>query len=248
MITGLASRVSAYLTLVRYTSGIDHNPGNGQSQYYEHKGTGIAQVKVDPKTGKLTAQRYPSLLFSSAEPGFGSFTAYLENGFVYVFGEVPEDGSMALARTTKDTFSSRDGYDFWDGKGWKHGDFAGAVPVFKDIPQGAVFRSTFFGQDRPYVMVGVSKWADSKIRVGSAPTLTGPWEIYEVGTAKGIDNPDNYMYCIYPHMWATNEENILMVSWSEHWPGGVIMGKLSFATQVKQLSFLEKALQALCLS
>ena len=216
----------------RYTSGIDHNPGNGQPQHYEHKGTGIAKIKVDPETGKLRAKRYPGLLFSSDEPGFGSFTAYLEDdGFIYVFGEVPGDRSMALARTTRHTFKSREGYDCWDGKGWRQGAYTEAAALYKDIPQGAVFRSALFGQERPYVMIGVSRWADSKIRVGSAPALMGPWEIYEVGTAKGIDYPDDFMYCIYPHVWATEEENALIVSWSEHWPGGVVMGKLNFAPQ-----------------
>ena len=135
---------------------------------------------------------------------------------------------MAVARTTQQAFMSRESYEYWDGKCWGNGDCMQAAAMWKEIPQGAVFRSHMFGNAYPYVMVGVSKWADSKIRVGRAPTLIGPWEVEEVGRARGINYPDDYMYCIYPHPWVRDEKETLMVSWSEHWPGGVVMGKLNF--------------------
>ena len=67
--------------------------------------------------------------------------------------------------------------------------------------------------------------------VGAATTLEGPWELFPVYTARPLDDGDeySYMYCIYPHDWAFDEEyGMLMVTWSEHWPGGVVAAKLTF--------------------
>ena len=151
---------------------------------------------------------------------------------------------MTIGRTTKHRFKTLEGYERWTGEGWESGGDSEPAALFKDIPQGAVFRSDLFGKQRPYVMIGVSKWADSKIRVGSAPALTGPWEVTEVGIAKGIDYANDYMYCIYPHPWALEDENALMISWSEHWPGGVVMGKLRFVPKVQPLSSTETVAKA----
>lgn len=79
-----------------------------------------------------------------------------------------------------------------------------------------------------YVFIGVNSYGDSKINMGCSRSLEGPYEMFQIADATGIDQ-DGYMYCIYPHPWAFREEDgELMVSWSEHWPGGVIAAKLKF--------------------
>lgn len=80
-----------------------------------------------------------------------------------------------------------------------------------------------------YVFIGVNRWADSGIMMGCSKSLEGPFEMFKVAEATGIDHKDNYMYCIYPHPWAFKEvDGELMVTWSEHWPGGVVAAKLTF--------------------
>ena len=122
-------------------------------------------------------------------------------------------------------------YERWDGTVWNPSRAAAPAPVFSDLPQGAIFRTMMFGLDTPFVFVGVSKWADSMIRVGRASRLEGPWDIREVVRAEGINYRKEFRYCIYPHPWALPgkaQETTLMVTWSEHWPGGVVAGKLDF--------------------
>lgn len=134
-----------------------------------------------------------------------------------------------LVRVPKDLYPFREAYENWTGSRWEYGkDYSRSAPLARDIQQSAWFRSNLFGEGRQYVMTGVSRFGDSKIRIGTSPTLVGPWDIREVGLAKGINHPNNYMYCIYPHVWAFPGGLSLMVTWSEHWPGGVIAAKLTF--------------------
>ena len=50
-----------------------------------------------------------------------------------------------------------------------------------------------------------------------------------VCTGRGIDVPDKYIYCVYPHPWVFGDNNgELFVTWSEQWPGGVIGAKIKF--------------------
>ena len=182
---------------------------------------------VDAETGKLSTYRLPGLLFGDGEPRLGSFSAHIEDGFVYLYGQIPGGCRIVLARVYINLAERREAYEHWDGHGWVQGDWSCSVPMFTDLPQGAIFRSEMFGKGREYVVVGVSKWADSKIRIGFAEKPEGPWDIREAAVAKGINYPDDYMYCIYPHTWAVEDDDAsLMITWSEHWPGGVVAAKL----------------------
>lgn len=206
-----------------YQKGIIY--GNDQHQYC---GVGLAIINVDTKTGKLTAYRAKDILFGPDEPKIGSFSALLENDWLYLWGESGD--SIILARVYKYYSEHRDQYNFWNGKTWVE-RWQEAIPVLCEVPQGAIFRSELFGKERPWVFVGVNKWADSKVQVAASKKLEGPWELTAVTTAKGIDVDDGYKYCIYPHGWAFDAKNAeLMVTWSEHWPGGVIAAKLKFET------------------
>ena len=122
---------------------------------------------------------------------------------------------------------NRASYRFWNGEEYVQ-NCDEAVAVFKGIPQGAIIRSDLFGKERPWVLIGVDKWADSEVQMGTAPKLGGPWEIEPVCEAKGIDQDKGWRYCIYPHTWALRSKDELMVTWSEQWPGGVVAAKLKF--------------------
>ncbi|KAG8533746.1 uncharacterized protein KY384_001487 [Bacidia gigantensis] len=212
--------------LLWYEKGIDHNPGSGQPQTYECLGIGIAKVAIERSSGQPTTERIPGLLFQQNEPHFGS--AFLDNGYIYLYGQISGDCKIALTRVPPDSATDRSKYQFWNGSGWCT-NTSDCAPAYADLPQGQVLRSSFFGTAYPYLFVGVSKYGDSKIRVGRAKAPEGPWDIYVVGTAKGINYPNDYMYCIFPHPWAfADKDGKLMVTWSEHWPGGVVAAKLSF--------------------
>ena len=56
------------------------------------------------------------------------------------------------------------------------------------------------------------------------------WTLTRLCTASGIDRPIGFMYCMYPHPWAFNEEEgELLVTWSENWPGGVVGAKVKLS-------------------
>ena len=123
-----------------------------------------------------------------------------------------------------------DMYEYWDGHEYSL-ERSVACPVLRDMQQGAFYRTNLFhpGLGIKYIFVGVSNKGDSVINMGCSKTLEGPYELFEVAHAEGVTQ-GGYMYCIYPHPWAFNEEEgQLMVTWSEPWPGGVVAAKLEFA-------------------
>ena len=102
--------------------------------------------------------------------------------------------------------------------------------------QGAIVRSKLFGDEKPFLFVGTSKWADSQVYMGASSKLEGPWSLAPVCKADGIKertSKGKWMYCIYPHLWASDEENgELFVTWREPCPGAVIAAKIQLATVV----------------
>lgn len=207
--------------------GIIHPKRDGDGDNISsYEGIQLARVFADKDAGKLTIQRCPGLLFGKGEPRMGSFSTYCKAPYLYLWGECGEQ--IYLGRVIIEHVENRKEYKFWSGEEWVQ-DWHKARPVFECIPQGAIFRSTLFGPLRPWVMIGCSKWADSKIWVGTSPHIHGPWELHDAAVAEGIDQKEKWMYCIYPHTWTIHEtEPELMITWSEHWPGGVIAAKLKF--------------------
>ena len=187
----------------------------------------MAKVAVDFKSGKLAAERLPGLLFGPHEPHFGS--GLLDGDTIYLYGQIPGGCNIGLAKVPKESATNREAYKCWSGSRWCKTEVDKPTPVYSDMQQGAIVRSTFFGTDTPYVFLGNNKWADSKIRIGRSKSPQGPWKFFEVTQVRGIDHPEDYMYCIYPHFWApSDKEASLMVTWSEHFPGGVVAGELQF--------------------
>ena len=67
------------------------------------------------------------------------------------------------------------------------------------------------------------------VQIGAAAKVQGPFDLTAVCEAKGIDHDEKYKYCIYPHLFASNvPKRELVVTWSEHSPGGVIAARLKF--------------------
>ena len=78
------------------------------------------------------------------------------------------------------------------------------------------------------------------IQIGAAAKVQGPFDLTAVCEAKGIDHDEKYKYCIYPHLFASNvPKRELMVTWSEHSPGGVIAAKLKF--KIDEVAAAEEA-------
>ena len=211
---------------------------NSTNRYH---GVGLARISViDPwgqlqvvrckelvyesPTNRLGHTQYRDLIFGPEEPRFGSFSSLVHNDHIYLWGDL--DGKIYLARVSNYKLTSRDSYEFWDGFEYVR-DWQRAIPVLEDIQHGAFLPSHIFGRDRPWIFVGCTKWADSQVMIGAECRLEGPWTLTPLFTASGIHRPDNYMYCMYPHPWAFEEEQgELLITWSEHWPGGVVGAKV----------------------
>ena len=221
-----------------YQKSIDH--GGGELDYI---GTGVAKVipsnscNQQPIAERILTEphhRY-DILFPQGEPRMGTFTAIADGDHFYVFGD-RLDGGIILARIYRHYYAEylveREGYLFWDGADWVR-DWKKAAVVIDGMQQGAIVRSKLFGEDRPFLFVGTSKSADSRVYMGASARLEGPWKIEPVCKADGINEPTTkgkWMYCIYPHLWASDEEKAeLMVTWSEQYPGGVIGAKIKLA-------------------
>lgn len=204
--------------------------GNGEGQYC---GMGIAKVTIHH--GKLHLERLRGtlefdLLFGPEEPRVGSFSTLVHGSFVYLWSLF--EGNIVLARTHRSVTVLAGAYMFWNGKQYVE-DFREAVPVLgindAGIVQGGIVRSNLFGEKWPFLLIGVNKYTDSKIQLGVAERIEGPWEIQTVGVATGIDKKDGFMYCIYPAIWASDtRKGELVVTWSEQYPGGVIAAKIQF--------------------
>ena len=218
-----------------YQKSIDRSDGNP-----EYIGTGIVKVVRNHLTWRQpVAERMTNLLFGPEEPRMGTFTAITDGDFIYLYGDRP-DGEIILARVYRGPFDDRRGekeeYYFWNGWDWAL-DWHQAAVVIEGMRQGAIVRSKLFGEARPFIFVGTSKWADSKVYMGASAKLEGPWKLEAVCEVDGIREPRSkgkWMYCIYPQLWASDEENAeLMVTWSEQYPGGVIAGRIKLAGIVK---------------
>ena len=214
-----------------YQKSIDHGYGN-----LEYIGTGVAKiVESYGKEQQPVAQRMDNLIFGPEEPRIGTFTAIADGDFIYLYGDRP-DGKIILARVYygrhEDSLGVKEAHYYWDGKDWVQ-DWQKAAVVIEGMQQGAIVRSKLFGEDRPFMFVGTSKWADSQVFMGASAKLEGPWKLEAVCKAEGIKEPTSkgkWMYCIYPQLWASDEENAeLVVTWSEQCPGGVVAAKLKLA-------------------
>ena len=221
-----------------YQKSIDH--GDDKLDYI---GTGIAKVipsnncNQQPIAERILTEPKHSydILFSEGEPRMGTFTAIAHGDHFYVFGDRP-DGGIILARVYRHYYAEylteKEAYLFWNGADWVP-NWRDAAVVIDGMQQGAIVRSELFGEDRPFLFVGTSKCADSQVYMGASARLEGPWKIEPVCKAEGINEPttkDKWMYCIYPHLWASDEDKAeLMVTWSEQCPGGVIGAKIKLA-------------------
>ena len=208
-----------------YQKSIDHGCGN-----LDYIGTGIAKV-IDNGNGQPTTERMEEMIFGPDEPRMGTFTAIKDADFIYLYGDRP-DGNIILARVPQDQLEQKAAHLYWDGGGWIQ-DWENAAIVIQGMQQGAIVRSKLFGDSKPFLFVGTSKWADSQIFMGVSAKLEGPWELESVWKAEGIKEPTSkgkWMYCIYPQLWASDEEKAeLMVTWSEQYPGGVLAARIKLA-------------------
>ena len=205
------------------------------NDYNGDKIAGVGLAKLIPKLGgQISVQRSEDVVFEPQDLRVGTFSAIVIAGYVYLYGD---DGNndIFLARVPSrsdlsDCMLDRGAYTYWNGSRYA-ADRAEAVAVFHQMSQGSVVRSRLFGADKPYVFVGVNHFADSKVLVGASSSLEGPWDLVAVHEAQGIDVHSNYRYCVYPHLWASDEERgELMVSWCEPSPGGMIMARLTLAS------------------
>ena len=151
-----------------------------------------------------------------------------ENGHYYLWGHHGKD--ILLARVSYAGIQNRNAYEYYNGEGWV-ADWHDAAKVMGNLQHGAIYKSRLFapGQGTDYVFVGVSSGGDSQVLMGVAAQREGPFQFTKLFEAEGIEHKEGYKYCIYPHPWAFDEEKgELMVTWSEHWPGGVVAAKVKF--------------------
>ena len=206
----------------------DDTAGDGSSDTDEtgHCGTDITEVVVNGTPRDLYTIRHDVLLFTQDEPRFGGFPTILEGEFIYLFGY--HRIGVFLARVPKNVPWLRAAYTFWDGISYVP-QLGEAVPVFRDLADGSVNKSRFFGAAKPWTLVGRSESQNNIVMAGTAETLEGPWELTEICEARGFDDPNSNIYCVYPHHWAFEAAHgELLVTWSEEWPGEVVSARLTF--------------------
>ncbi|KAI9813219.1 MAG: hypothetical protein M1826_002535 [Phylliscum demangeonii] len=193
-------------------------------------GTGLVRVHLDPDSGYVTTYRSEDPIFGPQEPHWGTFNTLVQGGYVYVWGSSNDD--VVLGRVPVEQALDRTAYQYWNGVAYTS-DPTHAKPVLTGFAQGQIYRSQLFqpGQGMDYVFIGVNRTGDSKVIMSVAPNLEGPWvDFWAILTATGIDYPDPYRYCMFPHPWAFREQDgVLLITWCEQWPGGVVAGKVSFA-------------------
>ena len=104
-----------------------------------------------------------------------------------------------------------------------------AQPVLFDIEHGAIVYTPLFGKDKQFLFVGANKQADNMVQIGVAERPQGPFDLMPICKATGINHDEKHKYCMYPHIFASNiPKRELVITWSEHPPGGVIAAKLKF--------------------
>lgn len=196
---------------------------NGEESY-----CGVGQARLSTYSdSRILVERLDRLLFRPNEPRIGSFCTLLHRGHVYLWGH-RLDGEIILARVEQYETALRDRYEYWSGCDWVP-HWHDAVPVLHDVQHGGIINTNMFGRDKPFVFVGVNKRADSMVQIGAAAEVQGPFHLTAVCKATGIDHDEKYKYCIYPHLFASNvPKRELIITWSEHSPGGVIAAKLKF--------------------
>ena len=196
---------------------------NGDEEY-----RGVGQARLSTYSDcRIIVERLPPLLFGPNEPRIGSFSTLYHKGHVYLWGDRP-DGQIILARVDMYHTALRDRYEYWSGSDWVP-RWHEALPVLHEVQHGAIIHTELFGKDKPFVFVGVNKWADSMVQIGAASSVQGPFNLTAVCEARGIKYDKAYKYCIYPHLFASNiPKRELIVTWSEPFPGGVVAAKLKF--------------------
>jgi len=201
----------------------------------EYIGTGLA--KVTPRlNGHLRVQRSPEMVFGPHDAKIGTFSGIKVGDYIYLYGD-SGNNQIVLSRVLadpdrEDIIYDKYSYTYWNGSNYVL-DPKEAKVVFQGLSQGSVVRTKLFGPGKPYLFVGVGAWGSSKIMMGASASLEGPWDLKEVYATEGINIKDKYRYCMYPHVWASDEEKAeLVVSWCEPYPGGVIMARLQLAPVV----------------
>ena len=207
---------------------INEDGGEGENKY---KGTGLARIGVKPD-GSLTSFRigaHEPMMFGEEEPRVGTFSSIIEGDYIYLWGDHGKgcgDG-VILSRVRKNLFQNKKDYTYWDGEEYVE-DWRAAKVVLKNMQSGSIFRSSLFGEERPWVFIGCTFECKSLVMMGAAATLEGPYHEKAIFNATGIDCVETIMYCVYPHPWVFDErEGQLMITWSEQWPGGVVGAKVS---------------------
>ena len=193
-------------------------------------GTGVVKViAIGCQGGFFMERSDDEVIFGPDEPRVGTFASITDGEYIYLYGDQGHN-DIILARIKKTTnMLDKNMYTYWNGKEYV-GDPKVATTIFANMCQGAVVRSKLFGPDVPFLFVGVNGTADSKVMMAASATLEGPWQPRAVYEAKGVQKKDGFMYCVYPHIWASKEEGAeLVVSWSEGYPGGVVMARLTLA-------------------
>lgn len=189
-----------------------------------HQGTGLARVSVGVADGQLSAFRCDDLIFEPGEPRIGTFSHLVEGDFVYLWGD--HGGGVILARVSEFSPTSRNAYKYWNGHNYTK-DWREAVHVLERMQHGSFYKSKLFGSERGWVFVGCTSYADSVVMLEVGANLEGPWKLIPMFQAPGINQPNQFRYCMYGHSWGLDaNKGKLLVTWSEHWPGGVIGAKI----------------------
>ncbi|KAI9861383.1 MAG: hypothetical protein M1813_005280 [Trichoglossum hirsutum] len=238
---------------------VEVSPGSGVLWYERgevqegglcsHRGTGIARVQIEERQKgefRPVCHLLHDRVFGPDEIHWGAFSALLDDdGYIYLYGNHNFEIYIGRVRARHPEIKgayARSAYEYFDGEKFSK-DLSCVKPIMSGYAQGGVFKSKLFhpSHNANYFFVGCNNFADSKIIMGWAGTPQGPWEFTHIADAVDVGGPEGYKYTMYPHPWAFEEsQGELMVTWSEHWPGGVVAAKLVFEMEDKLHSPIDK--------
>lgn len=185
-------------------------------------GVGVSPVFVN--ASGVFAERIMDVMWNTSYPQFGCLTTYVEDGYIYAFGDL--NGSIYVARTFETEYWNVDTYSYWDGTDWAD-TFAGdgKGEIFWQVQAGTIFYSDYLGK---YVFLYNDAFLDNLALMRTSDSILGPWSD-DVTLYQAEQKGDQPNYCFYAHPeYFGHDSPKLLFSWSDPYVGDIRTGIITF--------------------
>lgn len=146
--------------------------------------------KVDPETGCVTMDEVATRLQEGVDHdlprGLGFEAIYEEGDYVYQYGR--KDSKLIVRRTTKESYKSFTGWEYWDGSNWNTN--ANRCTTISECSMGNEFNVTYMPTGAfagKYVAVFTEGSIWGTVTCAVSDSITGPFKrLREVSDAKSL--------------------------------------------------------------